>query len=850
MAVVGIDLGTTFSVIATPQPFEGKYFDVARGITIIKDDFNQRLTPSVVATDRQGNLLVGRRAKARAGQQPEPIMFVKRSMGEDKPFSLGDRSLQPEDISAEILRYLKEMAEAQMGEPIEEAVITVPAYFTTGQKQKTKEAGEKAGLRVGEIVQEPVAAALAYCAEDGRDPLTIMTYDLGGGTFDVAILRKESGVFDIKAFDGDRHLGGYNFDKKLADWLVDQLQAQGYQFDLDAASPAYRVLFTKLLVLAESSKIQLSSRAVATLVEDTPYTDTRGEPISFDLEITRDTFASLIAADIEDTMRLCRRALEKAGMTPANLDEIVMVGGSTRIPLVAEQLEAEFGRKPQLSEPDLSVAIGAAIMARRLGRRVGPLTLGYLPETTTLTTTQITGVLAATEKAPQVQGCVAILIPADGSQPQRQTVNEAGSFIFPRVPLQPETANTFSLRLETAEGEEIKSHRLTIRHQADAPAQTVAGMQSNVLAKPISIMTKNGLQTVVAEKTPLPYECRVPAQTADQTGEVRIPVYEDTYQIGEIVVTGVPTTLEVGSRVDITLALRDDFYIDGRAHIPAANVKAETTIQIPPVVVKSVDELRQLYQAIEARKQEALAQADAGRAFEIAPQVNRVLATCRRLLYEERDPNLAKAQELLAEVETLLRQLRGWQPDPPREHFEQIRRELEIELLPELQRRRPGSEYISQLPAIVQLGERALQERSDSGWVDANRRLAGLRERILTILAEEERKRRIPPDGPDDPPKPPDPRAIKIQLGTDLSKLRKEAERRGRLDELAADFTAYEQELKAIDPGSSDAMLLLSNYYENKHQPLQAKVMGMGKGKETLPGGLVQMLSTRPDGKS
>jgi molecular chaperone DnaK (HSP70) len=843
MAVVGIDLGTTFSVIATPQLFEGKYFDVARGITIIKDDFNQRLTPSVVATDRQGNLLVGRRAKARAGQQPEPIMFVKRHMGEDKPFPLGGQTLQPEDVSAEILRYLKEMAETQMGEAIEEAVITVPAYFTTGQKQKTKEAGEKAGLRVGEIVQEPVAAALAYCAEDGRDPLTIMTYDLGGGTFDVAILRKEGGVFDIKAFDGNRHLGGYDFDKKLADWIIGQIQKQGYQFDDDTTLPAYRMLFTKLLVLAETAKIQLSSRQIATLVEDTAHTDARGEPISFDLEITRDTFTGLIAADIEETMRLCRRALEKAGMTAANLDEIVMVGGSTRIPLVAERLEAEFGKKPQLSEPDLSVAIGAAIMARRLGRRVGPLTLGNLPETTTLLATQITGVLAATEQAPQVGGCVAILMPADGSQPQRQTVNENGGFIFPRVPLQPEAANTFSLRLETAAGEEIVSHRFTIHHQADAPTQTVAGMQPNVLARPISIMTKNGLQTVVAERTPLPYECRVPAQTADQTGEVHIPVYEDTCQIGEIVVTGLPQTLEVGNRVDITLTLRDDFYIDGRAHIPAANVTAETTIQIPPVVVKGIDELRRLYQALEARKQEALAQADAGRAFEVAPQVNRVLATCRRLLYEERDPNLAKAQELLAEAETLLRQLRGWQPEPPKEQFEQMRREIERELLPELQRRQPGSEYASQLPAIIQLAERALQEKSDAGWVDANKRLAALREHILTILAEEERKRKIQDGGQPPREEPPDPRVIKLKLGMDLSQLRAEAERRGRLAELAADFDACDQELKAIDPSSSDAMLLLANYYENKHQPLQARVMGMGKGRDTLPEGLVQILA-------
>ncbi|MGD2086290.1 MAG: Hsp70 family protein [Candidatus Aminicenantes bacterium] len=854
MAVVGIDLGTTYSVIGTPQKFAGKYFEQVRGMTIIKDDYNQRINPSVVALDQQGNLLVGRRAKARAGFQPEPIMFVKRFMGQAKKFKLGKQVFRPEQVSAEILRYLKAMAEKQMGEKIEEVVITVPAYFSNLQKQKTKEAGELAGLRVGKILQEPVAAALAYFHDDDRDPLTIMTYDLGGGTFDVAILQKQGGVFEIKSFDGDPNLGGCDFDKKLAFWIIDRLKEQGFQLDIDLKSPAW----SKIMIMAETAKIKLSDQDMYDLIEpNTGITDAKGEPVSIDLQISRQTFESLINDYIDQTIYFCRRAVEKIkpSLEYKEIDEIVMVGGSSRIPLVSQKLEALFGKKPKLMEPELSVAIGAAIMAQRLSRQVGPLKLGYLPETTSYSSIQITGTVQPTEQLPDITGSKVILTPGDGSQPLQQSVSEQGGFIFSQVPLAAETTNKFTLRVENASGQEVVTHNFSIRQEAASkPTQTLDGLETNILAKPIFIMTVSGLHLVASERTPLPCECHVPGQTMDQTGEVRIPIYEDNAQIGEILVEQVPTDLPVGTRVEINLNLRDDFYIDGKAHIPSANLNVQTTIRIPPVKEKDITQLQDEYFKIRQKAEEALAQADRSQAFRIAPRLKKALEESQKILYKERDPNLARAQQLLAEVETLIRKLSGWKPDPPPDQLEQIKREIEEDLLPQLMTLKSNIEegnYQEQLKAIGRMGDKALAEKNDILWADAYHRLEELRNRIVSSIEHEERKHQRQTSGiGKQKEEPPNPQAIKLKLGLDLTQLREKVRRRERLSEFETDFSACEQALKGIKPDEADAMARLLEYYENWHQPLQARVIGSKIGKSTLPGGLIEALEKHDQGKN
>jgi actin-like ATPase involved in cell morphogenesis len=835
MTVVGIDLGTTYSVIATPDKFDGKPFEIVRDATIIKDEHNQRLTPSVVAVDREGRLLVGRRAKARAGQQPEPIMFVKRHMGEDLEILLGARRMRPEQVSAEILRYLKETAERQMGEAITEAVISVPAYFTMIQKQKTREAADLAGLRLSQIVQEPVAAALMYCYDDARDPLRIVTYDLGGGTFDVAVLKRERGVFEILAFDGDRFLGGYDFDLRLAEWLIARLTEQGFHLDFGPDSTADRALMSKMLVFAEMAKLGLTERDTYTLLEaNTGLADARGEPITLDVEIPRDAFESLIADDIDRTVHLTRQALEKAKLRADQIDEIVLVGGSSRLALVRRRLEQEFGRRPKLVEPDLGVAIGAAQLARQLGRRVGVLKLGAVPEVTSLGSIQVAGSLEPTPEVPDVGGLTVVLSSVGGTS-QRKAVASGKGFVFPQVPLKPRATTTFELRVEDAAGGVVVTHSFRVRHEPGAAhSRSLGGLETNVLAKPIAIGTVEGLKVVARELTALPSLCEVPAETMDNTGAVRVPVYEDTHPIGEILVTDIPPDLPVGTPVEITLALRADFTIEGKAFIPAVSLAGATVIKLKPVVVPGLPELQARLTDLERQANEALAQADPGQAFRIRSKLRAALGACRKVLFEESQPTLGKAHELLSEIEALLRQLGSeWRPDPSPQAFEKAQREITEVLLPELLARKPSAKddgYEGRLKTIAQQGKRALGERDGPAWSRANQRLRELRDEIEAAAQQtvETRGGRAAP--------PPDPSALKLQLGIALTQLRETARERDRMAALQSEFDACERTLRAIDAKAPEAMAHLLDYRFNAYEPLRIKVTAAAPPPTDGPG--------------
>lgn len=864
MAVVGIDLGTTCSVVGTPLVFEGEFFEKVKGVTIIKDDNKQRIHPSVLALDRRGNTLVGRRAKARAGLKPEPAFFAKRFMGQEKDFVLGELSLTPEQVSGEVLRHLKNLAEKKMGQLVDEAVITVPAYFSTLQKQKTTEAGEIAGLRVGKILQEPVAAAISYCHGDERDPLTIMTYDLGGGTFDVAVVTKRDGVFDIRSFDGDRYLGGCDFDKRLAFRIIDALKEQDFQVDIVPGTPEWH----KMMYFAEILKTRLSDQEVYNMIEqNTGIIDKDGEPVTIDIEVTREEFEKMIREDVEKTIACCRRAVDKVSpaISYGDIDEIVMVGGSSRIPMIARRLEEEFNIKPKLSDPELSVAVGATIMAQRLSRHIGPLQLDYLAETTDREAVQVTGMLHECSELVEVKDCAVILTTLDNSHSSgqtpsgslRQTVTASGGFLFPDVPLEKETVNNFEIRVEDPEGREVVTHRFHIHQQADGETGPgLDGLETNILAKPISIMTVSGLHPVAAERTSLPYQCSVPAKTMDQSGEVRVPVYEDNAPIGEIVVNGVPVDLPVGTRVDVSLTLREDFFIEGKAVIPKANVEGSTTIRIPLEKISDIGPLQDEYFKLKQKTDEALAQADKGQAFRIAPRLKAALEESREILYKDRAPNLAKAQDLLAEVETLIRQLGGWQPQPSPAQFEQLKQEIENEVLPSLVNLNPAVNdlgYMEQLKAIGKMADKALKEKNEHQWTDANHRLEDLHNRLMEAMekarAKKQEKTASGGASGDDESQKQDPRTIKLKLGLDLTHLREEARRRERYDELEDDFEACDKELKKIDVESPNALAFLYDYYQNKHQPLMARVLERKAGKTSLPKGFIEALKDGGAGK-
>lgn len=347
--VIGIDLGTTNSCVAVMEGGEA---------VVIPNPEGARTTPSVVGFKKDGERIVGETAKRQAITNPDrTIISIKRHMGSNHKETIDGKEFTPQEISAIILQKLKSDAEAYLGQPVTQAVITVPAYFNDSQRQATKDAGKIAGLEVLRIVNEPTAAALAYGLEKADDQ-TILVYDLGGGTFDVSILELGDGFFEVKATSGDNRLGGDDFDQKIIDYLVDQFKKeQGIDLSKDRAA------VQRLKDAAEKAKKELSG--VLTTTISLPFiTVVDGVPQHLEVNLTRAKFEELTADLVERTLGPTRRALSDANMTPADIDKIVLVGGSTRIPAVQEAIKKLTGKEPHKGvNPDEVVALGAAVQA-------------------------------------------------------------------------------------------------------------------------------------------------------------------------------------------------------------------------------------------------------------------------------------------------------------------------------------------------------------------------------------------------------------------------------------------------------------------------------------------------------
>ncbi len=390
--IIGIDLGTTNSVVAIMEGKEPR---------VIANEAGHRTTPSVVAFDDKGEVLVGRIARNQAITNPERTIFsVKRFMGQkfsqvereisrvpykvvranngDAHIEVNDKKFSPPEISAKVLMKLKSAAEAYLGEDVTEAVITVPAYFNDAQRQATKDAGRIAGLDVKRIVNEPTAAALAYGIGQKREQI-IAVYDFGGGTFDVSILEIGEDVIEVISTNGDTHLGGDDVDQIIIDWLISEFKS-----DTGMDVSGDKMVLQRLKEAGEKAKIELSSALESDI--NLPFlTADQNGPKHLHVKLTRAKLESMIEDVIERTLEPCRKALSDAGKSASEIDEVLLVGGSTRIPLVQEKVKAFFGKDPHKGvNPDEVVSLGAAVQAGVLGGDVSdivlldvtPLTLG------------------------------------------------------------------------------------------------------------------------------------------------------------------------------------------------------------------------------------------------------------------------------------------------------------------------------------------------------------------------------------------------------------------------------------------------------------------------------------------
>ena len=434
--IIGIDLGTTNSCVAV---YEG---DTAK---VIANPEGARTTPSVVAFNKKGEKIVGEKAKRGMVTNPDTVSSIKRLMGTDKKVKLNGKDCTPEEVSAMILTDLKNTAEAYLGEKVTEAVITVPAYFNDAQRQATKNAGKIAGLDVKRIINEPTAAALAYGLDKQDKTEQILVYDLGGGTFDVSILEIGDGVFEVKAASGNNKLGGDDFDQRIMDHVVAEIKKEN---NIDLSND--KMAMQRIKDAAEKAKKDLSGMT-STEISLPFLAQTDEGPLNFEMTLTRAKFEELVDDLLESTLDPVRKALKDANLTKNDIDKVLLVGGSTRIPKVQEIIKNELGKEPSKGvNPDEVVAMGATIQGGVLKGDVNdivlldvtPLSLGIetlggvctvlIPRNTTIPTSKSQVFSTAADNQPAVD--IHIL---QGERPMAADNKTLGNFQLNNIPPAP-----------------------------------------------------------------------------------------------------------------------------------------------------------------------------------------------------------------------------------------------------------------------------------------------------------------------------------------------------------------------------------------------------------------------------
>lgn len=569
--IIGIDLGTTNSAMAVME---------ASDPTVITNIEGARTTPSIVAVNKNGERLVGQVAKRQAVMNPDNTIFsVKRLIGrtiedpeikrdmELMPYkivkadghvkvTMGDKDYTPEEVSAMILAKLKADAEKYLGQPVTEAVITVPAYFNDAQRQATKDAGKIAGLEVKRIINEPTAAALAYGLDKKKEE-KIVVYDLGGGTFDVSVLELGDGVFEVKSTNGDTHLGGDDFDNTIINWLVQEFQKdQGIDLKADKAA------MQRLKEAAEKAKIELSTTQESEINIPFITADASG-PKHMNLTLTRAKLEELVGELVENSLKPCEAALKDAGLKKEDINEIIMVGGMTRMPLVQKKVEEFFGKKLlQGVNPDEVVAIGAAIQGGVLGGDVKdvllldvtPLSLGIetmggvmtrlIERNTTIPTSKTQVFSTASDNQPSVE-----VVVLQGEREMAADNKVLGRFILDGIPPAPrgvpQIEVTYSIdangivSVSAKDKATNKEQNITIQNSANLSDDEIKKMQADAEAhaeedkkKKESVEARNQADTMVytAEKALKDADGKVDDDTK-KTVEEAVKVLKD--KLGE-----------------------------------------------------------------------------------------------------------------------------------------------------------------------------------------------------------------------------------------------------------------------------------------------------------------------------
>jgi molecular chaperone DnaK len=697
---VGIDLGTTNSVIALLDPTDST-------ILVGRDAQGHAIFPSVVGSmPADSRPVVGHAAAALKGQNEAAVSSIKRFMGLDRAFRIGQEALQPPEVSARILRHLRDIMAGTLNDSryvLDSAIITMPAYFNHEQIEATRQAGELAGFEVVELLHEPTAAAIYYAWLQAHGDATYLVYDLGGGTFDVSIIRKRFDDYEVLGVSGDPFLGGDDFDKLLA-----QLVA-GRQCSVGSDE------FGLLVHVAERIKIHLSSQ------ERIDDVQKRLSAAGFHLAsghwpvttISRADFNRLIRDKVDRTIDCCqealRRARERAGIRLSEIDHVMLVGGSSRIPLVRDTVRTAFcnpalpehARNPEpiLSEPDLCVAYGAALRGaihgthyrfpnlQRARSFLPDLDFGMGLEEPSLdlelhlaspvnvrdTANALVGsVRGAGAAEVRHGGCLRVLALASGAQTEA-ILGQDGGFTH-RLELQPETDNLLELTLCDNAGRELIRVPLTIRHRSDARPLGAAVLVTQILTKPLAIevlgrQRQRVKQIIAPVGAPLPGRFTCTCRTVDQAGRIVVPIFEENRVIKRIVISDLDRSLPIGSPVDVELSIDVRHTIEVRVLVLQAGRAESATIEGPPPPHSPPrEEIAETLRQIE----QVLPQFSGGYRARMRAQVTRLQHDLDEALRYEDEPKAIQRMAELRDVRDQLVYRRGQALDPPWVKFEQL----------------------------------------------------------------------------------------------------------------------------------------------------------------------------------
>lgn len=764
---IGIDLGTTNSAVAMLDPNE-------RDLVLGRDAQGRTTTPSCVWSDARDEIVVGHLARARVGSTPPPVTSIKRAMGTRITVPLGATERTPTEVSGHILAHLRRQMEAELERRAPEVtydvargIVTVPAYFDLPAIEATRNAAALAGLDVTELLHEPTAAAVYYGWKHDLGDGVYLVYDLGGGTFDVSVLRRTAGDFLVLGIAGDNFLGGDDFDRRLAEHLRQLLVADGYDLDLDVAGDAEdRIRFARLMALAEAAKKGLSEREEVVVRSAGDLRDRDGVPVVLETVVTRATLESLIDDLLDRTVASCRQALararEKGDVGVEDVDHVLLVGGSTYVPAVVERVTRALCRdgggaggdtaggeprarcvRPIRDEPETAVALGAALRAASAGLGVGaagsPVRLWFESGSTTRRErTTISGHVEPTGAgdATDLEGG-RVSLTGPGDEPLGDADLGPGlRFAFPGVELTPGSVNEFAFTVWSPAGTLVATLGRSITHDAGAGRAVRASLSTAVLPKPIVLEGTDGdrlVRTVLLpEGSTLPTTASFTFSVADRGGHIRLPIYQASRIIKEL--RAEVGSQAVGTPVDVEISCDEQVHITVR--VAVGDREFGGTIEPPPPdEVPSDADVEQ----VDARFHEALSRLPAHDPE--AERLRSAYAEARRDVDEARGTgDHPKLIQRVAELDGLVRAARLAEPlDPPIDEVDGLVAAC-LDLLPEAIRRNPGlaeSSLRADLASAQEQARSAYAARDRRPYADAVQIVAATHRYLSTVTRDE-----------------------------------------------------------------------------------------------------------------